>query len=94
MSPLSEAYSSALRNRKVKNIYNKPKHPISMFQSETYSNLLLVLETLVATEVQTERIRRQLRERGDFTPHLAIQTLAATQHDSPHPITSISWRDL
>lgn len=28
MSPLSEAYSSALRNRKVKNIYNRPRHPV------------------------------------------------------------------
>mmetsp|Transcript_7051 Transcript_7051/g.11241 ORF Transcript_7051/g.11241 Transcript_7051/m.11241 type:complete len:158 (-) Transcript_7051:114-587(-) len=77
--PMCESYAELLKERKAKNIYSRPKQPIAMFRSETYTNFIIVLETLLKTEAETERIKQQLRSRSQFFAGPAFLTMAQWQ---------------
>ena len=74
--PMCESYAEMLKDRRVKNIYNRPKQPIAMFRSETYTNFVMVLESLLKTEMETERIKKQLRDRPNFYSAPAFISMA------------------
>ena len=55
--PLNQQFADQLKNRRAINVMNRPKHAISLFKSETYSNFVRALESLIDTELQTHRIK-------------------------------------
>ena len=67
---------------------------MSMFKSETYTAFQQVLETLIQTEVLVEKIRRDLKDRKDFSASCAFTTMAYQQPQGQKTVEFITWRDL
>ena len=51
--PMSESYADMLINRKPKGKQSKPNHPISLWEGDTYSKFISVLENLLKIESAT-----------------------------------------
>jgi len=54
--PISDEFSKIMMNTKPKGVFMKPKHPISMWEGETYGIFIRVLESLLKTEMATQDI--------------------------------------
>lgn len=74
----------------------KPKHPISLWEGETYSNFVRVLEQLLKTEMAAQDIIDKLLKRSNFSPDKAFHTLALEQlrFEGTQHIDFITYRDL
>lgn len=77
--PLNESYTAMVIQRKPKGKFKTSKHPISLWQGETYSKFVGVLECLLKTESAAQDMVSRLSARKDFSPEKAFHTLAASQ---------------
>jgi hypothetical protein len=48
--PMSQSYTDMIVNRKPKGKHNKPNHPISLWEGDTYGKFMSVLEHLLKVE--------------------------------------------
>jgi hypothetical protein len=50
ISPLCETYEEMMKNRLPSKKVHKPRHPIMMFEPDTFNNFVRVIEHLFAEE--------------------------------------------
>jgi hypothetical protein len=65
---VSENFRELLKDRRAKCRYGEIKPLMTIFDSQTYTNFILLLEGLLRAEQETERIKRMLQGRKGFSP--------------------------
>lgn len=94
--PVSDEFSKIMMNTKPKGVFMKPKHPISMWEGETYGIFIRVIESLLKTEMATQDIIQKLLIRPKFSVERAFHTLALEQlrDEKTRSIDFVTFRDL
>ena len=94
--PISDEFSKMMMSSKPKGVFMKPKHPISMWEGDTYGIFIRVLETLLKTEMATQDIIKKLLIRPKFSVERAFHTLALEQLrvETTRSIDFVTFRDL
>lgn len=94
--PISDEFSKMMMSTKPKGVFMKPKHPISMWEGDTYGIFIRVIESLLKTEMATQDIIQKLLIRPKFSVERAFNTLALEQlrSEATRSIDFVTFRDL